>query len=165
MKAGLCSQSVTSIDTRLAGTNRSGTHRRLPESAGSEAAASTESLAGGTADCQVVCGGGERLQGDHQIVENSQLSGNSEQVRTSEMAAAAVVGEGDVEIIGPSPTDFNPHRMPRTVGGTTFIRAVDQAYHCRVLISNLIAKVDAKMEELGILEEERAKEESEDESS
>ena len=38
---------------------------------------------------------------------------------------AALVGEGDMEIIDPSPTDFNPHRMPRTVGGTTFIRAVE----------------------------------------
>ena len=93
MKAGLCSSSVTSIDTSLAGTNRSGTHRRVPGSAGSEAAASTESSAGGPGDCQVVCGGGERPLGDHQVVETSHLSGNSEQVRTREMAAA-VVDEG-----------------------------------------------------------------------
>ena len=41
-----------SIDTSLAGTNRSGTHRLLPELAGSETAASN-SLAGATADSQV----------------------------------------------------------------------------------------------------------------
>ena len=152
MKAGLCSSSVTSIDTSLAGTNRSGTHRRLPESAGSEAAASTESSAGGTADCQVAAGGGERQPADHQVVETSQLSGNSEQVRTMAVAGdAALVGEGGIEIIDRSPTDFNPNRMPRTVGGTTFIRAVDQVYQCRVLIGKLIAKGDSKIEELGTL--------------
>ena len=77
--------------------------------------------------------------------------------------AAALVGEEEVQIIDPSPTDFNPQKMPRTVAGNTFIRAVDQAYHCRVLISKLIAKGDAKIEELGILEEEREEGESEDE--
>ena len=64
-KAGLCSQNVTSIDTSLAGTNRSGTHTRLPELAGSETAASNTSLAGGTSDCQVAAGGGERQPADH----------------------------------------------------------------------------------------------------
>ena len=77
--------------------------------------------------------------------------------------AAALAGEGEVQIIEPSPTDFNPHKMPRTVAGNTFIGAVDQAYHCRVLISKLIAKGDAKIEELGILEAEREEGESEDE--
>ena len=156
-KAGLCSQSVTSIDTSLAGTNRSGTHRRLPELAGSETAASNTSSAGGTADCQVAAGGGERQPADHQVVETNQLSGNSEQVRTMD-AAGAAGGEGEVQIIEPSPTDFNPNG-----GGNAFIRAVEQAYHCRVLISKLIAKGDAKIEELGILEAEREEGESEDE--
>ena len=68
-----------------------------------------------------------------------------------------------MQIIDPSPTDFNSHKMPRMVAGNTFIGAVDQAYHCRVLISKLIAKGDAKIEELGILEEEREEGESEDE--
>ena len=70
-KAGLCSQSVTSIDTSLAGTNRSGTQRRLPELAGSETAASNTSSAGGTADCQVAAGGEERQPKDHQVVETN----------------------------------------------------------------------------------------------
>ena len=48
-----------SIDTSLAGTNWSRTHRLLPELAGSETAASN-SLAGATADSQVAAGGGER---------------------------------------------------------------------------------------------------------
>ena len=97
MKAG---RSVSSVSTSLAGTNRSGTHRRVPGSAGSKAA-STESLAGGPADCQVVSEGGEHPQGDHQEVGTSQLSGV--QVRSSEMADL-VVGEGEVEIIHPNPT-------------------------------------------------------------
>ena len=78
-------------------------------------------------------------------------------------AAATVVGEGDVQIIDPSPTDFKPHRMPRTVVGTTFIRAVDQAYQCRVLISKLITKGDSEIEDLATLEAERAEGDSEDE--
>ena len=148
-KAGLCSQSVTSIDTSLAGTKRSGTHRRLPELAGSETAASNTSSAGGTADCQVAAGGGERQPADHQVVETNQLSGSNEQVRTMNAAgAAALAGEEEVQTIEPSPTDFNPNRMPRTVGGNTFITGVDQAYHCRVLISKLIAKGDAKLRNL-----------------
>ena len=61
-KAGLCRQSITSIDTSLAGTNRSGTHRLLPELAGSETAASNTSLAAGTADSQVAAGGGNVSQ-------------------------------------------------------------------------------------------------------
>ena len=88
-KAGLCSQ-ITDIDTSLAGTNRSGTVR-LPELAGSETTASN-SLAGGTADCQVATGGGERHPSDLQVVETDQLLVNSEQGRTmtaSEAAAAA----------------------------------------------------------------------------
>ena len=66
-KAGVCSQSVTSIDTSLAGTNRSGTHRLLPELAGSETAASN-SLAGATADSQVAVGGGERQPADNRVL-------------------------------------------------------------------------------------------------
>ena len=135
-KAGLCSQSVTSIDTSLAGTNRSETQRRLPELAGSETAASNTSSAGGTAYCQVAAAGRERQPADHQVVETDQLLENSEQGRTMDTAsagtagtAAALAGEEEVEIIEPSPTDFNPSRMPRTVGSNAFIRAEEQAYY------------------------------------
>ena len=68
-----------------------------------------------------------------------------------------------MEIIEPSPTDFNHSRMPRTVGINAFIRVEQQAYYCRVLISKLIAQGDAKVEELRGLEEEREEGESEDE--
>ena len=71
--------SVSSESNSLAGTNWSGTHRRVPGSAGSKAA-STESLAGWPADCQVVSEGGERPLGDHQVV-------NSEQVVIKKMSA------------------------------------------------------------------------------
>ena len=47
--------------------------------------------------------------------------------------------------------------------GKTFIRAVDQAYQCRVLISKLITKADTKIKELAALEAERAEGDSEDE--
>ena len=98
------------------------------------------------ADCQVVSEGGECPLGGHQVAETSQFSGNSEQVRSSEMAD--IVPENwEVEIIHPCPTDFNPDRMPRTVGGSTFVRAVNQAYHLQVLIGKLITKGDQKIEE------------------
>ena len=58
--AGVCRQIITSIDTSLGGTNRSGIQRLLPELAGSETAASNTSLAAETADSQVAAGGGER---------------------------------------------------------------------------------------------------------
>ena len=112
MQAG---RSISSESTSLAGTNRSGAQRRIPGSAGK--AASTESSAGEPADCQVVSEGGERPLGDHQVVDTSQLSGNSEQVRSIEMADV-VPEEGEVEIIHPSPTDFDPDRMPRTVSSS-----------------------------------------------
>ena len=92
-----------SIDTSLAVTHRSGTHRLLPEVAGSETAASN-SLAGATADSQVAAGGGERQPADNQVVETDQLLGNSEQGRTMDnasaaAAAAALAGEEEVQII------------------------------------------------------------------
>ena len=96
----------------MAGTNRSGARRRIPGSAGK--AASTESSAGEQADCQVVSEGREHPLGDHQVVETSQLSGNSKQVRSIRMADV-VPGEGEEEIIHPIHTDFNPDRMPTTV--------------------------------------------------
>ena len=38
-------------------------------------------------------------------------------------AAAALAGENEVEIVGPSPTNFDPSRMPKTVESNIFIRA------------------------------------------
>ena len=105
--------SVSSESNSLAGTNWSGTHRRVPGSAGSKAA-SPESSPGGPADCQVVSEGRDHPLGDHQVVETSQLYGNSEQVR-SVIMVDLVPPEGEVEIIHPIPTDFNPDRLPRTV--------------------------------------------------
>ena len=71
-------------DYQVAGTNRSG---RVPGSAGGKAS---------TADCLVVSEGRERLLGDHQVVDTSQLSGNSEQVRSIEMADVVPEGGGGV---------------------------------------------------------------------
>ena len=56
--AVVCRLSITSIDTSLAGTNRSGTQRLLPELAGSETTDSNTSLAAETADSQEAAGGG-----------------------------------------------------------------------------------------------------------
>ena len=53
-----------------------------------------------------------------------------------------------MEIIEPSPTNFDPSRMPKTVGSKPFIMAEQQAYYYRVLISKLMSQGDAKVEEL-----------------
>ena len=78
------------------------------------------------------------------------------------MADAAPEG-GGVEIIHPSPTDYNPAKMPRTVQTSTFVSAVNQGHGLRVLIGKLLTKNDQKIVELGQLEEERVEGESEDE--
>ena len=70
-----------------------------------------------------------------------------------------------MQIIDPSPTNFYYGRMPKTVEGKTFIRAVDQAYQCRVLISKLITRADTKIKELAVLEAERKEGHSEDKDS
>ena len=67
-----------------------------------------------------------------------------------------------MQIIEPSPTNFEYNRMPKTVEGRAFIRALDQAYQARVLISKLIAKAYIKIKEMAVLEAEREEGESED---
>ena len=63
----------------------------------------------------------------------------------------------------PSPTDYNLTRMPRTVRSSTFMRAVNEAQGLRVWIGKLLKKSEHKIVELGVLEDERVEEDSEDE--
>ena len=69
-------------------------------------------------------------------------------------------GESAREAVHPSPTDYNPAKMPRTVLSSKFVRAVNQAQGLRVVIGKLIKKSDQKIVELGGLEEERVEGES-----
>ena len=100
-----------------AGTNRSGTQRRIPGSAGNTA--TTERSAGGPADYQAGSDQGDCLLEVHQVVDNVQLSGDREEVMSTNVAGAVpeVVGVVDSgrKAVHPSPTDYNPSRMPRTV--------------------------------------------------
>ena len=59
-------------------------------------------------------------------------------------------------------TKFDYGRMPKTVEGRAFIRAVDQAFQSRVYISKLITRADTKVQELEVLEADREEGESED---
>ena len=87
-----CVKSITSIDTSLAGTTRSGAHRFLPGPDRETAASSeSDSRAAHSADWQVVGPGGERLAPDHQAVDSNQLFEDSER---ETMAAANAAGEG-----------------------------------------------------------------------
>ena len=74
MDASVARLSMTSIDTSLAGTNWSGTQRLLPDLAGSESAesAASQSQAGGTAESQVVAGGGRERHPSQEAVETDQ---------------------------------------------------------------------------------------------
>ena len=59
------------------------------------------------------------------------------------------VGEGgnEVVIIEPSPTNFNPDRMPKTVKSNFFTCAKQQAYSNRVRVMTTLEQCDAKVRE------------------
>ena len=67
------------------------------------------------------------------------------------------------EAVHPSPTDYNPSRMPRTVSSSTFVRAVSEAHALRVWIGKLIKISERNIVELSVLEAEKVEEDSEDE--
>ena len=68
-------------------------------------------------------------------------------------------------IIEPSPTNFNPDRMPKTVKSNVFTCAKQQAYSNRVRVMTTLEQCDAKVKELTEMEAERRQGESEDEHS
>ena len=89
--AGDCVKSITSIDTNLAGRNRSGVERLLPGPDKDSAASSkSDSRAAQPADCQVVIPGGVRQAPHSQAVDRNQLLEESEQ---ETMADDTVEGE------------------------------------------------------------------------
>ena len=129
--------SITSVDKNLAGSNRSGKQRQLPDQAGtseSESAdysAASRSLSETTAGTQVEAGGGDCHPLDIGAVDQSLV--NSDQEGTGEImseeseaaaakaaaelaAAQAGGGDNDVEIIEPSPTNLDPNKMCKKPG-------------------------------------------------
>ena len=82
----------------------------------------------------------------------------------AELAAAQAGGGGnEVVIIEPSPTNFNPDKMPKTVQSNVFTCAKQQAYSNRVRIFMTLEQCDSKVKDLQEMEEERGEDESEDE--
>ena len=82
----------------------------------------------------------------------------------AELAAAQVGGRGNgVIIIEPSPTNFDPNKMPKTVQSNVYTCARNQAYSNRVRIFTLLGQCDSKVKDLEEMEEERGEGESEDE--
>ena len=51
-------------------------------------------------------------------------------------------GEDEVIIIDPSPTNFNPDRMPKTIGSNVFTHASKRTYANRVKIHRLLGNCD-----------------------
>ena len=107
-------------------------------------------MPGTTTDTQVVTGGGDSHPLDrgevHQSLVDSdqgqtrvEMSDESEEMAAAkaaaELAAAQVGGGGnDVVIIEPSPTNFDPNKMPKTVQSNVYTCARNQAYSNRVRI-------------------------------
>ena len=84
----------------------------------------------------------------------------------AELAAAQVGGGGnEVVIIEPSPTNFDPNKMPKTVQSNVYTCARNQAYSNRVRIFKLLVQCNSKAEDLEEMEEERGEGEREDEYS
>ena len=117
--------SKTSVDRNLAGSNRSGKQRQLPDQAGTsesepaDYSAASRSLSETTAGTQVEAGGGDCHPLDigavDQSLVNSDQEGTGEIMSEESEAAAARVaaelaasqaggGDKDVEVIEPSPT-------------------------------------------------------------
>ena len=128
--------SITSVDINLAGSNRSGKQRQLPDQAGtsdSESAdysAASRVLSETRTGTQVEACGGDCHQLDLGEVDQSIVNSDQEETgeimnEESEAAAARVAaelaasqaggGDKDVEIIEPSPTCVDTNHMPKTV--------------------------------------------------
>ena len=90
-EAGVAKLSITSINTNLAGSNRSGKQRLLPDLAGASDSESAESAASQsraetTAGTQVVAGGRDRHPPGQEVVD--QLLVNSDREETEETMSA-----------------------------------------------------------------------------
>ena len=103
--------------------------------------------------------------------EQSRLEMSDESEMAAAKAAAELAaaqtggGDNDVVIIDPSPTNFDPNKMPKTIESNVYTCASNQAYSNRVRIFKLLGQCDSKVKELEELEEERGEGESEDEYS
>ena len=214
--------SVSSVITGLAGSNRSGKHRLLPEESepaglitgplpaqavrSSTAVPQPELLpgtagqvetgdrtsavipAGQTASRNLAETGGQvgagaspqegggvhqlHLDSDPDLTQgNINMSDNDgnksdqdEAARVAAAKAAEAAGEGnEVQIIEPSPTGFNPSKMPKTIKSHVFVCAKQAAHSDRVRVMTVLEECDDKVKELTEMEEERDKEHSEDE--
>ena len=101
---------------------------------------------------------------------DSEKGDHDEETRRATAAAAAKAAEAardtlEVEIIEPSPTGFNPNKMPKTVLSHVFICAKQSALSDRVRVMTSLEECDDKVKELEELEAERDKDDSEDELS
>ena len=157
--------SITSVDRNLAGSNRSGKQRQLPDQAGtseSESAdysAASRVLSETRTGTQVEAGGGDCQPLDLGVVDQSIVNSDTEETgemsEESEAAAARVAaelaasqtggGDNDVQIIEPSPTCLDTNHMPKTVKSNIFTCAKSQATASRVIIDKLLVRCTSKV--------------------
>ena len=104
-------------------------------------------------------------QGNLNMSDNDgNKSDQDEAARVAAAKAAEAAGEGhEVQIIEPSPTGFNPSKMPKTIKSHVFVCAKQAAHSDRVRVMTALEDCEDKVKELTELEEDRDKENSEDE--
>ena len=103
-------------------------------------------------------------QGNISMSSDNDKSDQDEAARFAAAKAADATGEGhEVQIILPSPTGFNPSKMPKTIKSHVFVCAKQSAHSDRVRVMTALEDCDDKVKELTELEEDRDKENSEDE--
>ena len=148
--------SITSVDINLAGSNRSGKQRQLPDQAcTNDYSAASRVLSETRTGTQVEAGGGDCHQLDLGEVDQSIVNSDQEETgetmnEESEAAAARVAaelaasqaggGDRDVQIIEPSPTCLDTNHMPKTVKSNIFTCAKSQACASRVIIDKLLVR-------------------------
>ena len=93
--------------------------------------------------------------------------GDQDEEARAAAAAAAKAAEAardslEVQIIEPSPTGFNPSKMPKTIKSHVFICAKQATLSDRVRVMTSLEECDDKVKELEELEVGRVKDDSED---
>ena len=103
-------------------------------------------------------------QGNISMSSDNDKSDQDEAARVAAAKATEAAREGlEVQIKEPSPTGFNPSKMPKTIKSHVFVCAKQAAHSDRVRVMTALEDCEDKVKELTELEEDRDKENSEDE--
>ena len=157
--------SADNLDSLVPGQTEAGRQGTAASSA--EVSASKEQP--GLTDTQEEPGSGQSRHQNSEVVnsvsdsktERSEMSSvTSDQDGAAKIAAAAaemkeeIIDPDEVIVIEPSPTQFNPAMLPKTMESSIFKAVSIQAHASRAKIWKILAQKDKKVEELESLEQE-----------